>query len=162
MSTSLQRAVGSRTVKAPVIIQKKGAFEACFSQGLDLSELTAPSTNKQMSASAALLAVKREESQRRQQQEREDAQMAHAVQQRAERLKAASKSVNDRKAVTAAALSGSGIGGYLVQVHKGDDWKQSKASRALKKKLPSPKTQNNNKGKKEKTVVKKGKKRSKH
>jgi hypothetical protein len=165
MSTSLQRAVGSNTASKPIAKpQSKGAFESCFAQGLDLSEFAAPSNHHQkpVSASAALLAVKKEESQRRHQQEREDAQMAHTVQQRAERLREASKSMNDRKAVTAAALSGSGIGGFLVQMHKGDDTVRSKASRAMKKKLPPPKVNSKNNSKKGKAAVKKTKKRSKH
>lgn len=126
MSTSLKRAVKREEV------QRKGAFEACFAQGLDLSEFVGGEPKKaessNTSAAAALLQVKVKESQKRQQQEEEDARMEESVKERAQNLKSSMKN-NDNRKVMAAALRErptatdcfKTVDTLLVKMHQGDD-----------------------------------------
>lgn len=83
-STTTKPTTGTTTHK-----NIKGAFETCFAQGLDLSELTTTTTTQptpSTSNAAVLLQIKRQEAQQRQQQEQEDAQMAQLVQARTQKL----------------------------------------------------------------------------
>ncbi|CAB9512872.1 expressed unknown protein [Seminavis robusta] len=166
MSSSLKCAIEKAGGSA-----QKGGFEACFAQGLDLSEFTSSSPTP--CASAALLKIKQKESEQRKQQEQEDAAMVRAVQQRTETIKQTLGKNQQTKAI----LSSDGrhqnqrerslfLKNFVVQLHQDDASKEhrSKASRSLKAAssgLPASSSNKKNASKK-KQAVKKNKKRSKH
>lgn len=178
MSTSLSRALEREKS------QTKGAFEACFAQGLDLSEFAAKGgTNASVtSASAALLQVKAKESAAQKQHEQEDMRLEQLAKERAENLKKASSLPT--KKISATALTSDRpsagdrskmVGNLLVHMHQGDDKKSTgkgsriRANQGLKQNNKAPKYQANSrtqqftssKTQKGKTPVK-AKKRSKY
>lgn len=79
MASNLQNAA---SIQQPT--EKQGQFEACFSTGLDLSELTAGATvGGRTSAAAELLRVKAQESERKAHEEREENRMHDVAKARA-------------------------------------------------------------------------------
>jgi len=86
---------------------QKGAFEACFAEGLDFSELDAysPPSGRTASSSAAaaqLLHIKTEEKKRKAREEKEESRFQSAVQQRITQLKEASSKKEEEDALRAA------------------------------------------------------------
>ncbi len=110
-----------------------GAFESCFAQGLDISELISSrknaagdSSSNRTSAAEELLKVKQEERRQRQIQEEEEAKMQAALQKRLDSLK---KSANQKEKVKR--HSSFEIGDALVRMHGSDEIAASVLSRKV-------------------------------
>jgi hypothetical protein len=136
----------SRAVQAGLIENEKGAFEACFAGGLDLSDFAGSNndnSSSKTSASAALLLIKAQEAAVRQRQEQEEAHMQELVQQRVRMLKESS-GADDKDALRAAPptasqrptdlMNDTSLFGTLVSMHGGDEVNPSRSSRAKQRK----------------------------
>jgi len=109
-----------------------GAFESCFAQGLDISELisspknSAGESSNRTSAAEELLKVKQKERRKRQIQEEEEAKMQAALQKRLDSLK---NRANQKEKVQR--HSGFEIGDALVRMHGSDEMAASVLSRKV-------------------------------
>lgn len=163
MSSSLSRAVqqgGNATSNASSKLlpslsstTQAGKFEACFAQGLDLSDFSSQQQQQQsqspvVSASAQLLKIKQEGLKQRHEQEKQDADMEQLAQNRAQQLQAELQQQPNRSVNATALLSQDRqtdrdrfkfMGSLLAQMHQTDDTpsRSSKASLTLRKKQQS-------------------------
>jgi hypothetical protein len=117
-----------------------GAFENCFSTGLDLSEFTVASQSDDVvtrtaSASSQLLRIKCQERNKRRQEEQEDFKMEQMLQNRLTALRP-SDDANQKK--SSPACSPSVVMDALVQMHGGDEtYKRPNPGKAITKQKSS-------------------------
>lgn len=160
--SSLQRALSQSN--------NKGHFEACFAQGLDLSELESISTTRP-SASAVLLEQKRQESLQKRLEEQEEALLSQSIAEKLEAYKASKGSSKNTTVLIAShpstqassadnfLLTKGGMFDTLVGIHGGDNTDKTKMRREKRaqvklshQRLQKPSLKNNRK-----SVTKKGK-----
>jgi hypothetical protein len=139
-TSSLQRALATtaaiesdevKTDKAP------GAFETCFSRGLDLSEFTTVSDSNSnsndvrrttTSASSQLLRIKHQEKNKRRQEEREDHKMEQLLQKRLVTVR------QSNRPVILPVCSPLPVMDALVQMHGGDEtYKRTHSGKSVMK-----------------------------
>jgi hypothetical protein len=145
-SSSLQRALATAVAAQGTDQDKKegetiGAFENCFSKGLDLSEFTPKSNSdavtRTASASFKLLRIKRQEQNKRRQEEQDDFKMEQMIEKRLVACRTSASDDAIQKNLAPASSPLSPVLDVLVQMHGGDEtYKRTNSGKGATKQKP--------------------------